>query len=456
MIKPKGTLITYEAPKGELLNCDYTVKVRLSNEEDWKVLFSHDAIVSDWHIDQSINLEHMSFAYFDSDFSQPVEVSVISNNVKIESARIRPHALNIEFTIHENEIRFFLDQPKKISVEINGDIFHNLFIFADYIEELPNLDENPDIIYFGPGIHDIGCMVLKSNQMVYIHGSAIVFGCFYCDGADNLIIKGRGILDGSKLEHRQEANRARMINLLNGHNIIIEGIIIRDSPCWSIVPEFCTDVIIRNIKQITYNWNSDGLDICSCTKILIEDVFIRNYDDNISIKSYGGDNRDILMKDSVIWSDRAHNMLIGPESSQNMNNVFEKIIFRNIDVLENREFNDVFMGVMALMCADNAFFQDITWENIRVDDISYGKLISIQFAKEFATTVGSKISNIRFNNINYTGRSIYKSKIHGFDDVHDIDGVEIRNLKINGYMQEISSKLFDINQFVRNISFSND
>ena len=49
MIKPKGTLTTYEAPKGELLNCDYTVKVRLSNEEDWTVLFTHDAIVSDWH-----------------------------------------------------------------------------------------------------------------------------------------------------------------------------------------------------------------------------------------------------------------------------------------------------------------------------------------------------------------------------------------------------------------------
>ena len=52
---------------------------------------------------------------------------------------------------------FKLDRPRNLSVEVNGDIFHNLHLFANAIDvnKPKNVKKDKSLIYFGPGVHQL-------------------------------------------------------------------------------------------------------------------------------------------------------------------------------------------------------------------------------------------------------------------------------------------------------------
>ena len=83
------------------------------------------------------------------------------------------------------------------------DGYHNaLHLFPNPIPDGPAVKEskNSHLYYFGPGIHDVGKLQLKSNDSVYIAGGAVVYGSFIADNADNIHISGREVLDGGHLQ----------------------------------------------------------------------------------------------------------------------------------------------------------------------------------------------------------------------------------------------------------------
>jgi len=77
-------------------------------------------------------IENTSVSYFD--FSGEVEVSVTYNKGSIKKAKIRPLSYGTIPKIMHNTILFSLTGPQNLSVEVNGDIFHNLQLFANPIE----------------------------------------------------------------------------------------------------------------------------------------------------------------------------------------------------------------------------------------------------------------------------------------------------------------------------------
>lgn len=59
---------------------------------------------------------------------------------------------------------FRLERPRKISVEFDDDITHPLLVFADPLEENVPSRGAPGVIYFGPGVHEIGAALdIPSN-----------------------------------------------------------------------------------------------------------------------------------------------------------------------------------------------------------------------------------------------------------------------------------------------------
>jgi len=88
---------------------------------------------------------------FGTDFSGVVDVSITYNKGNIESARVRPLSYGITAVIKKNTITFSLSQPRNLSVEVNGDIFHNLQLFANSIEATRPKSTDPNVIYYGPG-----------------------------------------------------------------------------------------------------------------------------------------------------------------------------------------------------------------------------------------------------------------------------------------------------------------
>src|SRR5260370_7584320 len=84
------------------------------------------------------------------DFSGTVEVLITYNKGAIQSARVRPLSYGMTPLVRENTITFSLLQPRNLSVEVNGDIFHNLQLFANSIEPPHPNPNDPTIIYTDP------------------------------------------------------------------------------------------------------------------------------------------------------------------------------------------------------------------------------------------------------------------------------------------------------------------
>jgi len=151
VVTAPAEFIVHPVPAGIPHNDDFTVKVRAAGGE-WQAVpvyrLKVDAVMADAHSPRDT-----AMACFD--FSGDVEVSVTCNRGRIESARIRPLSYGLRPKIEGRTLVFSLAQPRNLSVEVNGDIFGNLQLFANPIETERPDPRDPNVIYFGPGLHEI-------------------------------------------------------------------------------------------------------------------------------------------------------------------------------------------------------------------------------------------------------------------------------------------------------------
>jgi len=69
---------------------------------------------------------------------------------KYQFCRVRPLSRGIASEVKGNTINFSLAQPANLSVEVNGDVFHNLQLFANALEQSRPSQTDPSVIYFAP------------------------------------------------------------------------------------------------------------------------------------------------------------------------------------------------------------------------------------------------------------------------------------------------------------------
>lgn len=226
----------------------------------------------------------------------------------VETVAIRPKSYGIRPVVNGNVISFRLDRTAQLSIEINGDRKHPLLLFANPPESGPPKPGPAGVHYFEAGrVHNVGRIVVKSGQLLYIAGGAVVRGSIFMDQADDVHIFGRGILDGS-LYKRAES---RMIEIDRSRNVDIEGIIVTNSKHWT-VPIIASDkVTLRNVKLISDNDWDDGVDIVGSTNVTVDQCFIRTKDDCVAIKAgveyftkfdSQRDVSNVVVKRSVLWN----------------------------------------------------------------------------------------------------------------------------------------------------------
>lgn len=83
--------------------------------------------------------------------------------------------------------------------------------------------------------------------------------------------------------------RPTLIETYECKNVLIERVIVKNSPFRTIHPVLCENVIIRKVNIMYCISNDDGCDPESCKDVLIEECTFETNDDNIAIKS-GRDN----------------------------------------------------------------------------------------------------------------------------------------------------------------------
>ena len=463
-------------------NDDFTVEIFRNG--CWEEIFVYNTEVSDYAANPAAGyVQHdMGFAMFTDAFAAPLKVRVTRRAGTFSKVEIRPLSYGIVPNVQTpNSVEFELDDPaQKVSVEFDGNRMENLFILPDLPDTAIPMGAN--VTYFGPGVHNAGVIRIanESGRILYLDEGAVVLGRIEAENAANLTIRGRGVFCSSQEDHG--AGRRPQMEFRNCDNLKIEGILLRDTPNWTLKIVGSTGVHIDNIKEIGWIMNSDGMDFICCRDVLVENTFQRNYDDNVTIKAFNATPEYIAshtntdgsysdgaiwmvaglrdfevcnyeIRNCVFWADKAHNMLVGPEAR---GIAFRNIRFHDNIVLENRQDDGIYPGAMAVMIADDGTFEDIAFENIIVEDIDGGKVFCAHFTNAWAFDglYGQWARNITLRNIAYTGTRATPSWIRGRSDAQSIDGVTIGNFTVNGTpVTDGSGPHLEINEYVRNVTF---
>lgn len=436
-------LITFPASDNIPHNDDFTVKVRIAGGQ-WQDLYEYEALV-DMH-----NVSKSSMVNFD--FKGTVEFSVIYNRGTVHSARIRPLSYGFQPLIEGNTLTFSLSKPCNLSVEVNGDIFHNLHIFTNAPETFKPNPKDPNVIYFAPGFHTIKDNMLKipNGKTVYLAGGAVLKASILCENAKDVRICGRGIV--------YKSNDGVGVNFSN--NILIEDLIFLNPDHYTVSSGQSTNLTIKNIRSFSSKGWGDGIDLFSNTNVLIDGVFMRNSDDCIAIYGHRwkffGDCRNVTVQNSTLWADVAHPILIGthgnPEPGKS--EVIENIKFENIDILNHDEPQINYQGCMSINVSDENLARNIYFENIRVEDFEQGQLLNLRvtYNKKYAKAPGRGIKNVFFKNVSYNGKNANLSIIEGYSPDRGIKNIVFEGLKINGTEisdQSINKRHMQLSDFAR-------
>lgn len=436
ILPANAELVTYPAGPGVETIDDFTIRVRQAGGP-WQDVAAYPMKVAR-SIGVKSQAETVSVAYFD--FDGEVEVSVRYNKAAVDSARIRPLSYSIHPSVSDSTLTFTLDRPRNLSVEVNGDIFHNLHLFANPIDThrptakaLRNLKKQKNLIYFGPGLHRLpgGVMQIPSGKTVYVDGGARIAGQLRADSVSDVRFYGRGIIhpDG----------RGEGIYIANSRNVEADGVIVTQIPVGG-----SDSVSIANVKSISsYGWG-DGMNVFASDNVSYDRVFCRNSDDCSTIyatrKGFKGGCRNILMENSTLWADVAHPIMIGLHGSATEigpdapSDTITGVVYRNIDILDHCENQIDYQGCFGISCGDNNIVRDLTFDNIRVEDFRKGQLVNIRIFlnEKYCKAPGRSVSNVLFKDITYTGRNAAMSVICGYDESRQVCDITFDNLVVNG------------------------
>ncbi|MFC1792566.1 glycosyl hydrolase family 28 protein [Planctomycetota bacterium] len=427
-------VVTYPAPTGEALSSDYEVHAAGQKVDVYMARVLDPPFAGkQWDHGGSY-----SFANFD--MSGPVVVRIVSKR-SLQNVLIRPLSSGIQPTLlDDHTLKLTLDRPYKLSVEPDGRKAP-LLLFSNPMEINAPKPDDKGVIYFGPGVHKPEKIVLKSNQILYLAGGAVVKAEVLVQGS-NIRICGRGILDGSDWEWRK-GPVGNLIAIRNSADVEVNGITLRGSSHWTIVPKNCRRVTIRNVKLCNSRvQNDDGINPCNSQDVLITDCFIRSDDDCVALKGldFSAPNSNverITVENSILWCDRARIFLLGHESRAAF---MRNITLRNLDIVHFT------MTPFLFEPGEDMRLEDITVEDIRIHGEGQKELIRLRpvVNQYMRKRVPGFIRNVRFRNITVHGQSgDYLVQIEGADAEHDVRDVIFKNVSI------IDSKLTEESKQVR-------
>jgi hypothetical protein len=467
----------YPAPEGIELSTAFEVEVDGKTVPVYKTKVAPKAPIPRLNFDRS-QFGYASLASFD--MNKPVTITVNYPGT-IDFVKFLPTSFNIKPTVEGQKITFTLNEPKQVTIEVNGDWQESLHILANSFEtDIPDPNDS-NVIYFGPGVHNVVNLKVGDNKTIYVAGGAYIqcvagadekqvlgsnnqlyLSTFMLNG-DNISFRGRGIVDQAQIH---KAKRRYTLLAEECDNVKIEGVTFLDPSRWTIPIKRSKNVHVDNIKIIGWRGNADGVDISSSQDVLVENCFLRTLDDLIVVKSRTGQGeaKNIHARKCVLWNELAHALSIGAEIREDISNV----LFEDMDVIHDvgRE------TALRVYHCDSATVSNVTFQNIRVEEAR--RLIScwIGSTRWTKTPERGHIKNVLFKDIYAISAPIdttltgfqdgsdwkpYIIKDHasmelvGYDKDHIVDGVVFDNVVLDG--KKVTREQVTINEFVKDVCF---
>jgi polygalacturonase len=229
-------------------------------------------------------------------------------------------------------------------------------------------------------------------------------------------------------------HRPLMISLNNCQRVDVEGLTLKDSPMFHLVPQACQDVLISglNISASPTSPNTDGIDP-SGSNYLIKNCTIDTGDDNIALKPVHAAIPGHPACENFLVTDctfkNGHGMSIGGQTPGGLKHL----------VVRNCTFDQTQNGIrMKAPRGNGGLVEDCTYENLTMDGVEHPITISSFYplpkGNNFGTTqpVDTKTPiwrDIHITNVTAT-ESDYGGEIFGLPEMHITD-MTLTNVKIS-------------------------
>ncbi len=424
--------------------------------------------------------EQSEIAYWSTmDISKPavLEIEIEKDFEKVE---LRPLSKNIRFTREGRKITLTVEKPMQFTVEADG--YHNaLHIFVNPESSKP---EGENVYYFDKGEHDVGLLWLESDTTLYLEEGAVLKGVIYGYKVNNVKILGRGVVNSANCRRGNDDNlgdrvpiealkekgfeyddRKYIGNIVLNEckDITVEGIVLEDSPLWSvIIRNGCENITVDNIKIIgQWRYNSDGIDVCVSKNVVVRNCFIRSFDDCLIARGAylpgeEGNVENLLVENCVCWCDWG--IAMKAWAGQKVTAV-HNVTFRDNYVIR---VNNMVMSIVTYYGSKNSVIENILFDGVYIDSdpeymtprcedathkgykpgngftphmilILTGKIgkMGEQGSQLFTpvddyTDFNVYYRNIAFNNVKYSGKPL-KAEIEENPGVLEISNISVTN-----------------------------
>ncbi|KAI1123832.1 pectin lyase fold/virulence factor [Nemania abortiva] len=431
------------------LNTDFTVEIQpLPNSTDdaWSTVPAYSTDVADVDLGSNVfNRHQVAIASFDFEGAVQVRVWYLKGDVR--SAAVRPLSAGISPLVKGNCVTFTLDSPRDVMLEINGNKWHALHLITNEIDADTPTGDSDDIWYFGPGLNNGSAysrvtdgvnLDVPSGKTVFLASGAFVTFRVNFRNATHSAVRGHGFIYSPQGGYA-EREWGGAIHMTGSSNILVQGVTSIGAMGFSLSAGECRTVHVDRYRSFSFAGNGDGIDFFCSSDILIENCFLRNSDDTIALYSHRwqwyGDSSNITIRNCVLLPDIAHAINMGTHGNPDKPEMTTNVLVQNIDILDHDENQVWYQGCMAINAADENTFENIRFEDIRVERITRGQLFNLRTMMNsmWTTAPGRAIRNVLFKNVSLDmerSKVVNPSQIIGYNQDRLVENITFDNLVI--------------------------
>jgi len=350
-------------------------------------------------------------------------------------------------------------------------------------QAIDKASEKGGVVLIPPGKFVTGSLELKSNVTINIIKGATILGStdladykehipelksyndvflryslFYAEKAENISIKGEGIIDGqgsafqrkTKKKPERYMNRPYVIRFVECDHVTIEGITMRNSAMWMQQYLACTYLTIRGITVYNHaNFNNDMMDIDGCKNVIISNCYGDTDDDGITLKSTSDRITENVTITNCVISSHCNAIKMGTESIGG----FRNVTISNIVVKPSESKTKIYgfhggISGITLGLVDGGILDGVLIDNIKIDGPQVPIYLRLgnrgrTIRKDMEKPGVGIFRNVSINNVVATNTGQIGCSITGLKD-HPIENVSLSNIQITfkgGITEKVDSNV---------------
>lgn len=267
---------------------------------------------------------------------------------------------------------------------------------------------------------------------------------FYAYDSENITISGEGMVDGNGPSFfeidpgrkgtypKPPVERPLMVKFVRCSGVRMEGITLKDSPCWTVFLRLCDNIEIHGIT-ITADQkmiNNDGIDFDGCRHVRLSDSKIRTCDDCIVLRAIKENSDQHVVCEDIVVSDCDLN-----SACQTV-----RLGCPSDDVIRNAVFKNIRAG------GNNGIFADFPVRYLAKGDSGQMDISNIEFdnfSGEFFGSALQIVSEAGVQTRNVDGLVFRNFNVKSKRSLRFIgnEGFEIGNVLLENFIAEFPDKV---------------